>query len=110
MNRFLGMGFFGLEIIAFSIGAMLSLSLVQFSLFIFLFGIFLSINYIHSGIVDWNKGKKGTRNRQIYGLAGALLLALTFGIQSPQLPFREVFLVIGILFAVPLTWMLFQRL
>ena len=97
----MGMAFFGLILASASIGAMYHVRLVIFGYFILLAGLLLTINHVYAVMASSYEKEGIERSIKIAGIAGVVLLALFFGVQSSHLPAKEYVLVGGIALIVP---------
>lgn len=93
----------GLTLIALSLGSLNSIPLVRSgaSFLIFIAATFLSIFYMNTTFTYHRRGEKIPGRTRTFGLIGSFLLMLFFGVQAPQLPFKEFILLGGLLLVLP---------
>jgi len=91
-------GLLGLAIISLGLGSMFWITLVKYSLFIFLAGTLGTVIYLMEGLTSHHENKKPKKSTFIIGITSLTLLMLSLGIQSPQLPFKIYIILIGLAF------------
>ncbi len=100
-EKSLGLLVFGETLIALSLGSIYSLRLVSEGYYIFIAASLLSVSYINSTLLIMLRSREASLITYIVGFTGGFLLALFFGIQSPQLPFKNIVLLAGALLLLP---------
>ena len=90
----------GLFFIALIIGSMFSLDLVRYGYFIIIAFSLLIFYFFNNTLEENIKRKKTSKFTITSGFIGVFLIFLFFGIQSPQIPFKNYLLVIGIAIVV----------
>lgn len=98
----LGYFIFGETLIAISLGSMNSLNLVRYGFFIFIAATLLAVTYINSTLIRLKRKEDIPPFTLVIGYLGGFLLVFFFGIQSPQLPFKSIILITGLLLSMPL--------
>jgi hypothetical protein len=91
------------------IGSYFSIELVKYGYFILLVGVLVVFHSALSGFLDYKEHIFTKYYKRLINFIGVALLVLYFGIQSPQIPFKIVFLVIGLLLMIPAIRDLFGR-
>ena len=99
----------GKILFAFAIGSLFSGELVRYSLGILLVGVILLIYYTTLVWNMWFVKKKIGLKEHIFGWIAMALVVLFFGIQTPQLKYNLVLLVVAIALVVPGTLEFFQK-
>ena len=90
----------GLFLLALVIGSMFSLELVRYGYFMII-AFSLILFYFFTSVLKINMEKKVFGNFvSMVGFIGVFLVFLFFGIQSPQIPFKIYFLLLGIAMVV----------
>ncbi len=106
----IGLLILGESLVALSLGSIYSLRLVKsgLSFAIFIGATLIAIYYINNSFLTWYRGGTTKPFTQLVGLVGGFFLLLFFGIQSPQLPFKNYILIIGFLLVLPALRELFR--
>jgi uncharacterized membrane protein len=97
----LGYFIFGETLIAISLGSMNSLNLVRYGFFIFIAATLLGVTYINSTLIRIQRKDVIRPFTRVLGYLGGFLLVFYFGIQSPQLPFKNIIFVGGLFLIAP---------
>jgi len=100
-EKSLGMLLLGKMLIVLVLGAMFSRQLITYGYFILIAGTLLVANYVSINFKNWKQKSRGTLGTHYVGGAGAMLLLLFLGIQSPQVPFQIIILILGIVLIIP---------
>lgn len=93
--------FIGKALIVLSVGAMFSIELVRYGYFLLIAATFMIFSYLNNAYMSWYRKVKVTQGNRLLIYAGGFLLLLFFGIQTPQLPFKQYIWIIGILLLLP---------
>jgi len=94
-EKILGNIILSMSIIVLTLGSMFWIFLIKYGFFIFLGAAITAILYISESL-PYNSNKKMKKSTRVLGIIGLILLMLTLGIQSPQLPFKKYVLLLGI--------------
>jgi len=90
----------GLFFIALIIGSMFSLSLVRYGYFMIIAFSLLMFYFFNSVLKVNAEGIKLGKFTLVIGFIGVFLIFLFFGIQSPQIPFKNYLLVAGVVIVI----------
>ena len=90
-------GLLGLAIISLALGSMFWITLVRYSLFIFLIGTLGTVLYLMESLTSHYGNKKLSKLNIAFGFIGIIFLMLSLGMQFSQLPFKNFILLIGII-------------
>jgi hypothetical protein len=96
-----GLFILGESLIAISLGSIYWIKLVRYNDFVFISAILLSTYYINTTFLFRRRGQEVTPSIQILGFVGGFLLLLTFGVQAPQLPLKNIILIAGLILVIP---------
>jgi len=99
----------GLFLIIFIIGSMFSRHFIRYGYFIILAFALLMFHFYLSVLRSNLKKKRFGKYIGIVGFIGVALIFLFFGIQSPQVPFRNYFLAFGITIVIWGLWGWFKK-
>jgi len=91
----------GKSVIAFALGALLSKDFIILGLAFVFLGLIFVFNYVHDNFMAWKTNKKLKFKSHVIGLIGLVFLVFFLGLQSPQTPFKEYILLVGVLLLVP---------
>jgi hypothetical protein len=83
------------------IGSYFSIELVKYGYFILLIGVLVVFHSALSSFLDYKEHIFAKYYKRLINFVGVALLVLFFGVQSPQIPFKIFFLIIGLLLMVP---------
>jgi uncharacterized membrane protein len=97
----LGYFIFGETLIAISLGSINSLNLVKYGFFIFIAATLLGVTYINSTLIRIQRKEVIRPFTLVLGYLGGFLLVFYFGIQSPQLPFKNIIFMGGLFLIAP---------
>jgi uncharacterized membrane protein len=97
----LGYFIFGETLIAISLGSINSLNLVKYGFFIFIAATLLGVTYINSTLIRIQRKEVIRPFTLVLGYLGGFLLVFYFGIQSPQLPFKNIIFMGGLFLIGP---------
>jgi len=86
----------GIVLTSLSLGSILFLELIRYSFFIMLATVLVSVYYINGSLTSFYENKKMSSFLSHSGIFSLVLLSLFFGMQSSQLPMKNIFLVIGV--------------
>ena len=91
----------GKAIALLALGAIFSTQLAEYGYLIIVIAAIFSLMYINRNFISWHRKEKINYSRHSLGWTGVALLLVYLGIQTPQMPFKIYFLVIGILLTIP---------
>jgi len=91
----------GLIIVLISMGAMFAVTLARFTYYALLIISFIFFNYTITLVANYFQKKKTKYSTHFFGGIGVMILALLFGVQSPQIPFKLVILILGVVLMLP---------
>ncbi len=97
----LGYFVFGETLTALSLGAMNSLKLVRYIDLVLIAATILAITYINSTLIRLKRKEDIPPFTLAIGYLGGFLLVFFFGIQSPQLPFKNIIFIGGLILMLP---------
>ena len=90
----------GLFFIALIIGSMFSLDLVRYGYFMIIAFSLLLLYFFNNTLKENIERKQFGKFTLVIGFVGVFLVFLFFGIQSPQIPFKNYLLAFGIIIVV----------
>jgi hypothetical protein len=100
-DKNLGYFIFGETLIAVSLGSMNSLNLVRYGFFIFIAATLFAVTYINSTLIRHKRKDDIPPFTLVIGYLGGFLLVFFFGIQSPQLPIKNIIYIGGLILMLP---------
>jgi hypothetical protein len=100
-DKNLGYFVFGETLIALSLGAMNSLKLIRHIDLILIAATILTVTYINSTLIRLKRKDDIPPFTLIIGYIAGFLLVFFFGIQSPQLPIKNIIFTGGLILTVP---------
>ncbi|MBR9677344.1 hypothetical protein GOV04_04335 [Candidatus Woesearchaeota archaeon] len=83
-------------LIIFSVGSMLSIQLADYGLWVLIGAVLFSLLYFNINFFSWFENQTTKYSTQVLGFLAAGLLIFFFGIQTQQLPYKVVFLGVGV--------------
>ena len=86
----------GLFFVALIIGSMFSLDLVRYGYFILIAFSLLMFYFFNNTLEENIERKQFGKFTLVIGFVGVILIFLFFGMQSPQIPFKNYLLIAGI--------------
>ena len=96
----ISLAFSGFSLIVLSLGSIFSKKILPYNIIIFAIGVLISWNFMMNMYIQYVKDKITVGN--VYGTCiGIHFLVLLLGVQSPQIPYKNYLLVLGILMMVP---------
>ena len=100
-ERNLALGLTGKLLFMFFLGTQFSHVLVKYSYGLLLAGIFILVSAFIEYYAYWHHKKSLSFAVLVWGTIGVYLLILFFGIQSPQIPYKLVLLLLSVLLLIP---------
>lgn len=100
-SKHLDWAILGIVLILFSIGSMFSIKLVRYGYWIIVISSLTLFSYVNTTILNWHENKKIPNRTILLGFFGVIILIGFLGIQTPQMPFKKILLVIGVLLIIP---------
>jgi hypothetical protein len=100
-ERNINLAILGKILIAFSIGAIFSIKLVKYGYYILIASTLIIASYLKNSFTSQLKDEKLKYSTNVIDFTAGLLLLLFLGVQSPHIPFKIYFLIIGFVLLIP---------